>query len=299
MNVAISASQLPKIDRIGLYPLENSSVEFTYRNPTNAIHLFEYHGRIVVDSREIEIQAGDLTCIQHGSVYGIESPHPGKHWCVHYYDDPSDSGPTLELTQHQRLGVSAVLFREQFQLISSLHNGSLLKPDNSPSNLEARFRLKAMLLSLINRKEHFANGKRGATSVNWDDLLHWIDQHLGSPITLESISKLANISSATFSRKFKETHGAPLQQFITHRRINKAKSLLETTTMTIFETGAAVGITDPQYYNKQFRRVAGMSPTRYRELFRERMSVNDQQIATKDGEWLQPSKKSKKTKSAT
>lgn len=294
MSARISATHLPKIDRIGLYPLENPTVEFTYRNPTNAIHLFEYNGRIVVDSSEIYIQVGDITCIQHGSVYGIESPHPGKHWCVHYHDEPSEVGAALQLPAHLRLGASAVLFREQFQLISSLHNGSVLKVDTAPSNLEARFRLKAMLLGLINRNDQFANAKRGATNLNWDDLLLWIDQHLGGPINLESIAKLANLSPATFSRKFKKTHGAHFQKYVTHHRIDKAKRLLENTAMTIFETGAAVGIADPQYYNKQFRNVVGMSPTKYREMFRERMAVNDQQIATKDGQWLNRPKRGKK-----
>jgi AraC-like DNA-binding protein len=294
MSVRISVTQLPKIDRIGLYPLENSSVQFTYRNPTNAIHLFEYNGRIVVDSREIEIQVGDITCIQHGSVYGIESPHLGKHWCVHYYDEPEESDPALLLPQHLRLGISAVLFREQFQLISSLHNGSYFKADTAPTNLEARFRLKAMLLGLINRNELLASAKRGAVNMDWDDLLHWIDQHLGAPINLETVAKMANLAPSTFSRKFKETHGAPFQKFVSHQRIDKAKRLLENTTMTIFETGAAVGIADPQYYNKQFRSVVGMSPTKYRELFRERMAVTDQQIATKDGQWLNRPKRGKK-----
>ena len=296
MSARISATHLPKIDRIGLYPLEISSAEFTYRNPTNAIHLFEYNGRIMVDSMEINVQVGDITCIQHGSVYGIESPEPGKHWCVHYYDDPAESGPALQLPGHQRLGVSAVLFREQFQLISALHNNSIFKADTDPCNLEARFRLKAMLLGLINRSEQFANAKRGASNPNWDDLLYWIDQHLGAPINLETVAKLANISPSTFSRKFKEKHGTPFQKFVAHQRIDKAKRLLENTTMTIFETGVAVGIADPQYYNKQFHSVVGMSPTKYRELFRERMAVTDQQIATKDGQWLKRPKRGKKTR---
>ena len=50
MSAHISANNLPKIDRIGLFPLENSSLDFVYRNPTQVIHLFEYAGRIVIGS---------------------------------------------------------------------------------------------------------------------------------------------------------------------------------------------------------------------------------------------------------
>lgn len=120
------------------------------------------------------------------------------------------------------------------------------------------------------------------------------DQHLGGPINPESIAKLANLPPATFSRKFKKSHVAHFQKYVTHHRIDKAKRLLANNTMTIFETGAAVGIADPQYYNKQFRCVVGMSPTKYREMFHERMAVNDQQIATKDGQRLNCTKRGKK-----
>lgn len=293
MNTQISATNLPKIDRIGLYPLENSSLEFVYRNPTNVIHLFEYHGSIMIDSEVIKIEPGDITTIQSGSIYAIQSPSPGRHWCVHYYDTPNEHAPMLELPRHTRLGNSWVLYREQFQFISNLHNGSLLRSEMSPRALEASFRLKSMFLGLLNHRENTVRGKRGAIVLDWDEIIQWIDQHLAETICIGSLSKLANISPASFSKKFREAHGAPIQQFITHRRINKAKSLLETTTLTIYETGAAVGITDAQYYNKQFRKLTGMSPTQYRDSFRERMMVKDLSIATKDGNWGAPIEKRK------
>ena len=286
MLARISATNLPQIDRIGLFPLENSSLEFVYRNPTNVIHLFEYYGRIMIDSEVIEIQPGDITCIQSGTIYAIDSSSQGRHWCVHYFDEaPVESPATLELPKHTRLGTSSVLYREQFQLVSNLHNGSFLRSEVAPRSLEARFRLKSMILGLINHGETHARGKRGAHELDWDEIVDWIDQRIGEPISLGALAKLANISPASFSKKFRIVHGAPVQQFLAHRRINKAKSLLENTTLTIYETGAAVGIIDPQYYNKQFRKLTGMSPSQYREAFRQRMIMKDHSIATQDGEW--------------
>ena len=52
MAVTISACELPTIDRVGLFPLLNPVFDFTYRNPTNAVHLYDYHGRVRVNSEE-------------------------------------------------------------------------------------------------------------------------------------------------------------------------------------------------------------------------------------------------------
>ena len=145
-----------------------------------------------------------------------------------------------------------------------------------------------MILGILNHRETHARGKRGALELDWDEIIDWIDQRIGEPISLGALAKLANISPASFSKKFRIVHGATVQQFLAHRRINKAKSLLENTTLTIYETGAAVGISDPQYYNKQFRKLTGMSPSQYREAFRQRMMMKDHSLATKDGNWGMP-----------
>ena len=42
-----------------------------------------------------------------------------------------------------------------------------------------------------------------------------------------------------------------------------ARHLFETSDLPVKDVAAAVGIPDPQYFNKQFRRINGMSPTSF------------------------------------
>ena len=70
-----------------------------------------------------------------------------------------------------------------------------------------------------------------------------------------------------------------------HRRIDKAKWLLATTTLTICEVGSTVGISDPQYFNRHSRKVTGISPSRYRDDNQEYLGNIPNELAVKDGRW--------------
>lgn len=286
MSVTISASGLPVIDRAGHFPLLNPVFDFTYRNPTNALHLYEYPARIRIHSKELTVRPGDITCIQSGTVYSIASETPGKHWCIHYHDIVEHGGHSLTLPGHLHLGVNSLFYREQIQHIIRLH-GSPESPgvDNAPLQLEARFRLKALLLALHNRTLTGPAGKRSRGDFSWDYLLGWVDENLDQPISIPMLAERAKRSPGTIARKFKEAHRTTLTQYILLRRIDRAKSLLATTTLTIFEVGCAVGIPDAQYFNKQFRKGTGISPSRYREENQEYLGNRSHELAAKEGRW--------------
>ena len=265
VSVTISSFELPTIDRIGLFPLLNPVFDFTYRNPTNALHLYDYHAFVRIGSKEYAISPGDITCIQSGTVYSISSEAPGKHWCIHYYDQPVKSTDSIELPGYYHLGINSLFYREQIQHISRLFSSHRNREIGNPTIMEARFRLKALLLALHNQTAGHASGRRSRSNFSWENILGWVDDNLDLPISPSLLAERANLAPCTFVQKFKNAHKTTLSQYLLHQRIDKAKSLLATTTLTIYEVGSAVGITDPQYFNKQFRKVTGISPSRYRD----------------------------------
>ena len=51
--------------------------------------------------------------------------------------------------------------------------------------------------------------------------------------------------------------------------VSRAKRLLRFTDDTVETIGAAVGVPDPNYFARLFRRVEGLSPRAFRERWRE------------------------------
>lgn len=48
-------------------------------------------------------------------------------------------------------------------------------------------------------------------------------------------------------------------------RINKAKEIIETTPLKFSEIGYLIGIDNPYYFSKLFKKYAGITPTQYCE----------------------------------
>ena len=285
MSIKISINNLHKIDRIGEFNLLNPVHNFTYRNPTNTIHLYNYSGLIRINSKEYEFNPGDITCIQSGNLYSYSTKTPGRHWCVHFYDIPDDKCQTIGIPEFIPTGVNSLFFLEQIKHISTLHNSLGTNDATELMNLEARHRLKALLISIF----IMANGQhkqaRSRNNFVWETLLTWIDENISEPISTASLAKKVNITPNTLSQKFKKQYNTTISQYILHKRIDKAKSLLTTTCLTIYEIGASVGIKDPQYFNKQFHKIAGISPSRYRDQNQEYLSTTTPQLATLGGQW--------------
>lgn len=287
--IRISASGLPVIDRAGQFPLLNPVFDFLYRNPTHALHVYGYAAKIRINDRVFDIKPGDITCIQGGTTYSLYSNSPGKHWCIHFYDDLIDKDISVDLPSHLHLGASSIHYLEQIRTIARLFN-SYSQHDNllELNRLQARFRLKALLLMINECCFHKqSGGSRRTSNYSWAALLEWIDDNLSHPISISTLAERANVAPTTLSNKFKHTYNTTLIQYLQRRRIDRAKNLLIETPMTIFEVGLAVGISDPQYFNKQFRKYTGMSPTHYRAENKCLQNTVTDDLATRGGTWHQ------------
>ena len=60
-----------------------------------------------------------------------------------------------------------------------------------------------------------------------------------------------------------------VSEYIQLVRIRNAQSLLRDTTLSIQEVSYSVGIDDPLYFSKIFRRLSGQSPRDYRNQARQ------------------------------
>lgn len=101
-----------------------------------------------------------------------------------------------------------------------------------------------------------------------DHLVHsvksYIAVHYAEDLSLESIADQVHLSPSYLSRLFKKKTAENLSAYIQNIRINEAKTLLRTTTLKTYEVGEHVGIGDPVYFSRIFKKVTGIKPKDYR-----------------------------------
>ena len=82
-------------------------------------------------------------------------------------------------------------------------------------------------------------------------------------LSLNSICSYLNISTSYFSTIFKDETGETFTEALIRTRMEKAKELLENTTMKNYEIAEKVGFSDPHYFGISFKKMTGYTPTEY------------------------------------
>ena len=82
---------------------------------------------------------------------------------------------------------------------------------------------------------------------------------------LNHLAGIARMSKRSFVRAFSDATGQPPIAYLIQLRVNRAAALLRSSTESITEVAFRVGFSDSNYFTRQFRKVTGVSPRRYRQ----------------------------------
>lgn len=107
---------------------------------------------------------------------------------------------------------------------------------------------------------------------------HWALSRLDHPISLAELAEHARMSVRTFSRRFRDEVGLTSGQWLTRQRIERARSLLETTDLSVDHVAAQAGFGTAGSMRQHLTEAIGVSPIAYRRAFAHR-STGSQQAA--------------------
>jgi AraC-like DNA-binding protein len=93
----------------------------------------------------------------------------------------------------------------------------------------------------------------------------FIQEHQADEISLGDVARAANASTFYFCKMFKKATGLNFTEYLARVRVEKAKNLLLNPNVRVSEVAFAAGFQSLSHFNRVFRRVAGLSPSRYRE----------------------------------
>lgn len=99
----------------------------------------------------------------------------------------------------------------------------------------------------------------------------YLKAHFAEECSLEYISRVFGYSTSHFSRLFTATFGIPYTRYLSEYRLERASEFLKYMDISIGEVAIRVGITDSEYFARQFNRKYNISPTKYRKKFKERV----------------------------
>lgn len=101
----------------------------------------------------------------------------------------------------------------------------------------------------------------------------FIDEHFMENLSIDSLCRRFSVSHSLLCSSFRRITGETMIQYMRKKRILAAESLIRRDPyISISEVSSAVGFSDSSSFFRNFTRLVGISPSRYRQSVRESLS---------------------------
>jgi AraC-like DNA-binding protein len=250
---------LPRITSAGRFPLDDRGFETTYLGPTHALHLYEYRGSIRMAGQVRLLEPGVLTVSRAGRPTAYDLPAPGHHLCVHFV--PVPGRPVARLPACLGLGPRRDFVAQRLRHIADLF-AHAAGPRGALASAAASAALQELLLyiaAIASEPQPPQRPTRAEASMQ--QLLAILHEDLAQPLDVPDLAQRVGLSQNYLARRFRERLGSTIQRYVLSRRIEAARHLLSITNLPVSRIASRVGLPDAQHFNKQFRRLTGLSPT--------------------------------------
>lgn len=159
-------------------------------------------------------------------------------------------------------------------MVSGIHPNRLFKGTNMYESL-SQIREPKLILEWFREKivEPFLRELMQRTDAQVKRIIEqamlYLQQNYMKDISLDNCAEHTGTNPFFLSRSFKQVTGKNFIDYLTEIRMEKARELLRDTALLISDVAEQVGY-QHSYFNRIFKKLEGMTPTRYRELSQEK-----------------------------
>jgi transcriptional regulator GlxA family with amidase domain len=106
----------------------------------------------------------------------------------------------------------------------------------------------------------------------------YIHDGLGGPLPNEALANLVSLSASHFYRAFKQSFDEAPHAYIIRMRVERAKSLMLTTSESLAQIASVCGMADQAHFSRCFRRITGTTPGGWRRDRGDEVPVDHETI---------------------
>lgn len=147
-------------------------------------------------------------------------------------------------------------------IIETLREDFLMKNDNF--NYLTAFKTSELFIK-IGREftSSLIDGHYSKTYAKVESVIDYLNRSYTLKISGADVAKHCEGNFDYLNRVFHAATGMPIFKYLNTIRINMAKRLIMTTNLSFSEIAYLVGINDPYYFSREFKKYAGITPTQY------------------------------------
>lgn len=257
---------------------ENSIFPEYFPLDARLFYVLEGEGRIKVSDREIIIPVGCALFINAGQKYTL-LPCNVLYSAINFdftqsashYNTPISPINTNLLTDEKTLSKVSFSDIECFNgyfLFTDLHSlkRTMTQLENEyvkklPYYQENTSSLLLSVLIFLARKAERRPSRESRFDI--ERIVDYIHKNINSPLDNTTISKEFGFHPNYINAEFKNSLGVSLHSYVLETKILKAVTLMESESLSMAEISSICGFCDSNYFSRYFKKVMGVSPTKY------------------------------------
>ena len=98
-------------------------------------------------------------------------------------------------------------------------------------------------------------------------VLSHINDNISRELSVAELAQVVGMSQYYFSKLFKMSTGTTPHQYVMRQRVERAQEHLRSTRTPLAEIATAVGFETQSHFTSVFRRLAGVTPKHYRDMY--------------------------------
>lgn len=99
-----------------------------------------------------------------------------------------------------------------------------------------------------------------------NSIISYIDNHICEDISVSHLAEMLHFHPNYFSRFFKSNFGVSPQNYINKKKIEAAKSIINSTDKNISEISEYLGFNDISYFSRMFKNYTSYSPSEFKKI---------------------------------
>lgn len=238
------------------------------------IHTFLFLERgeamIAVDEERMLLHAGECALIPVGQSFAVLYYHN----CVGYMGgfgaellSDGQAGNMMRRSESLRGWkiVRASFAESEIRFVATILERLMCESEGERNIEIVRSYLSAFLAEIDRR----ASKASSAGDVLSDRFVAMVFEASDRRASIGQYAERLGVSAATLYRVVKRSTGKTPLAWIDEAVVSEAKALLSHTDLTVNEIGARVGVLDPSYFSRFFRKQVGVSPIDFREKMKK------------------------------
>ena len=213
---------------------------------------------VYASEKTVEVRPGEWYLIPPETPFRFRGIVPSTHFWLHFFSRQLTKIPGLitpcsaPVVEPEKAEKNFLELMEKIQICRSLEEAE-----------EVRHRIVKMILPVVERALERVEYKT-VQEGQFAKILDYIDRNLHREIRVEELKRFLSLPRAKFSSEFHRVFGVPPKQYITLRRIGRAKYLLIRTRLTVKEIALETGFANEFFFSKVFKKYTNHAPSEYR-----------------------------------